>query len=196
MMRCLEMAGFKMAEDLQPGDGGNIYGYYESKRFKDLCRKEHQRRIEKHRTFDRALEALKTSSSMLHKPDEDLRRLLGEKGKWAWKWPLAVFLLDEMFEAAENVVVIFMSRPKDDVINSLIRHCEIKGVTPYSEEIYAEWYDMAFKFFQVYKHKKILVNFLDLVENEKMVMNEILDFLGLEPNYDCSAVDIGEVHFK
>ena len=179
MMRCLEMAGFKMAEDFQPWDRGNIYGYYESERFKDLCREAFIRKREH------------------AKPDvENLRRLLDKEGKWAWKVPWAVFILDEIFEAAGNMIVIFMSRPKADVIRSWIRHCEIQGVTPYSEEIYSQWYDEAHYSFQAYKHDKIKVNFLDLVGNEKGAMNEILYSLGLETNYDCTAVDIREVHFK
>ena len=179
MMRVLEMAGFKMADDLQPGDRGNKYGYYESERFKDLCREAFARRREH------------------AKPDlEGLRELLNKAGRWAWKVPWAVFILDDLFEAAENMVLIFMSRPKNDVISSWFRHCEIKGKVPYSEGIYSQWYDEAFNSFQAYRHEKIKVNFLDLVENEKAVMNEILDFLGLETNYDGTAVDIKEVHFK
>jgi len=179
MMRCLEMAGFKMAEDLTPGDKGNIYGYYESERFKDLC-------------YEAAFER----SRALTRDVENLRKLLDKEGRWAWKCPWAVVVLDELFEAAENMIVIYMSRPKDDVIRSWIRHCGIQGVTPLSEESYAQFYDAAFNFYQAYRYKKIEVNFLDLVENEKVVMNEILDFLGLETNYDCTAVDIREVHFK
>ena len=185
MMRCLEMAGFKMAEDLTPGDKGNIYGYYESERFMDLCYEIYSRNLERQEGE--------------RKPDlENLRRLLGEKGKWAWKAPFAVFILDELFEAGENVIPIYMSRPKADVLSSWIRFCEIKmkGKTPYPEEPHAQWYDQSLKLFQAYRQKKIKVNFLDLVDNEKIVMNEILDFLGLETNYDCTAVDIREVHFK
>ena len=190
MMRCLEMAGFKMAENLQLGDEGNIYGYYESKRFKQLCL----------RAFDRwRLEELKSdtpSNTLRYSPKKDLTRLLDKKGRWAWKYPWAVFVLDELFEAAVNMIVIFMSRPKDYVIKSSIRHCKIRGVTPYPEKIYAQWYDLTLEAIKAYRHKKIKVNFLDLVENEKMVMNEILDFLGLETNYDCTAVDLREAHFK
>lgn len=190
IMRCLEMTGFKMAENLQPGDEGNIYGYYESDHFKQLCL----------RAFDRwRLEELKSDSPsniLRYSPNRDLRILLDKNGRWAWKYPWAVFVLDELFEAAANMIVIYMSRTKDDVIKSSIRHCEIQGVNPYSKKIYAQWYDLAFEAIKAYRHKKIVVNFLDLVENEKIVMNEILDFLGLETNYDCTAVDIREVHFK
>ncbi len=180
MMRCLEMAGFKMAEDaLKPGDKGNIYGYYESEHFKALC-----------------LEAFEWRIARVIPDLENLRRLLDKKGIWAWKVPWAVFILDELSEAGENVIPIFMSRPKNDVISSWIRHCEIKGETPHPKESYAQWYDQTLQFYRAYRHKKIKVNFLDLVENEKVVMNEILDFLGLETNYDCTAVDIRELQFK
>ena len=191
MMRCLEMAGFKMAEDLMPGDEGNKYGYYESKRFKRYCYDV----IERKNGAQKFLPYL-LIPSLIPSKSEDIRKLLDKKGKWAWKVPLAVFVLDELFEVAENMIVIFMSRPIDDVIKSMIRHCKVKGVTPFTEDVYAQLYDNAFNFFQAYKHKKIEVDFLDLVENEKMVMNEILDILGLETNYDCTAVDIREVHFK
>ena len=182
MMRCLEMAGLKMAEDLTPtGDvsyKSNIFGFYESERFMDLCYEVYNGGQERER-----------------KPDlENLRRLLDKKGIWAWKCPWAVFILDELFEAGENVVVIYMSRPKVDVIRSWIRFCELRGKT--SEEPQAQWYEQSLESFQAYRHEKIKVNFLDLVENEKAVMNEVLDFLGLETNYDGTAVDVREVHFK
>ena len=190
MMRCLEMAGFKMDENLQLGDEGNVYGYYESGRFKQLCFKALERKLKEDKT-------IKAGFSLTPpKPDEDLRRLLDKKGKWAWKIPWAVFVLDTLFEVAENMIVIFMFRPKDHVISSMIMHCEIAGVIPFSEDIYVRWYEGAFNSFQAYRHKKIKVDFLDLVENEKVIMNEILDFLGLETNYDFTAVDIREVHFK
>ena len=191
MMRCLEMAGFKMAEDLQLGDGGNMYGYYESKRFKALCREQKVGSM----TLDELRAGIRTGRD--HKPNvEKLRKLLDKKGNWAWKYPFAVFMLDTIFEAAENMFVIYMVRPKADVINSWLRQCEINDTTPYPVGLYSLWYDITLEAIEAYRHKKIKVDFLDLVENEKMVMNEILDILGLETNYDCTAVDIREVHFK
>lgn len=176
MMRCLEKAGFKMAEDLKPGDIGNIYGYYESKRFKELC----------------GTSALLDDGS----PDiEAFRELLAKQGKWAWKYPKAIFMLNEIFEAAENMIVIYMDRPRGDVVKSMFRHAKLSKVIPYVEEAYVHLYDIALRAINAYNHKKIIVSFLDLVKNEERIMNEVLDFLGLEANYNYTAVDIGEVHF-
>ncbi len=176
MMRCLEKAGFKMAEDLKPGDSGNIYGYYESTRFKKLC---------------------SSDAEIDGRPDiEAFRELLAKEGKWAWKYPKVVFLLEAIFEAAENMFVIYMDRPRNDVVRSMIRHAELSKVVPYVEEVYMHWYYTALRAINAYKHKKLKVNFLELVKNEKRVMNEVLDFLGLEANYNYTAVDVREVHFK
>jgi hypothetical protein len=174
-MRCLEKAGFKMAEDLKPGDSGNIYGYYESIRFREICQP---------RNFSNGI------------PDiEAFRELLAKEGKWAWKYPKVVFLLEAVFEAAENMFVIYMDRPRNDVVRSMIRHAELSKVTPYVEEAYIHLYYTSLRAINAYNHKKIIVSFLDLVKNEERVMNEVLDFLGLEANYNYTAVDIGEVHF-
>ena len=193
MMRCLEMAGFKMAEDLTPGDKGNIYGYYESERFMDLC----------YEVF--------SSLNLAKKPDlgvlrwrasiDGLKKLLDKKGRWAWKAPFAVFILDELFEAGENVIAIYMSRPKADVVSSWIRFCEVKGfkdLPPMITDVKSlvGLYDQSLEAFQAYRYKKLEVHFLELVEDEKKVMNEVFDFLGLEANYDCTAVDSGQVHFR
>ena len=177
MMRCLEKAGFKMAEDLKPGDSGNIYGYYESMRFKKLC----------------------ASASWVNDDSPDIeafRELLAKEGKWAWKYPKVVFLLEAVFEAAENMFVIYMDRPRDDVVRSMIRHAKLSKVRPYGEEVYEHLYNVAVIAINNYEHKKLKVGFLELVKNEKRIMNEVLDFLGLEANYNYTAVDIGEVHFK
>ena len=175
MMRCLEKAGFKMAEDLKPGDSGNIYGYYESERFRELCQP-------------------KNMSN--GRPDmEAFRALLAKEGKWAWKYPKVVFLLEAAFEAAENMFVIYMDRPRNDVVRSMIRHAKLSKTTPYVEEAYEYWYNLALTAINEYNHKKLIVSFLELVKNEEKIMNEVLDFLGLETNYNYTAVDIGEVHF-
>ncbi len=174
MMRCLEKAGFKMAEDLIPGDIGNIYGYYESERFKAECLKQ----------------------SRAREPSiEGFRKLLDKKGRWAWKYPKAVFMLNVIFAATKNMFVIYMDRPRNDVIKSMIRHAELKNIVPTTEE-YSLWYNGSLRAINAYEHKKLIVSFLALVKNEKRVMNEVLGFLGLEANYNYTAVDIGEVHFK
>ncbi|KKK77915.1 hypothetical protein LCGC14_2848800 [marine sediment metagenome] len=176
IMRCLEKAEFKMAEDLKPGDSANIYGYYESMRFKELCQ---------------------PRNLINGRPDiEAFRELLAKEGKWAWKYPKVVFLLEAVFEAAENMFVIYMDRPRKDVVKSMIRHAKLSKARPYVEEAYEYLYIRALIAIDAYKHKKLKVSFLDLVKNEKRVMNEVLDFLGLEANYNYTAVDIGEVHFK
>ena len=176
MMRCLEKAGFKMAEDLKPGDSGNIYGYYESLRFKELCRSE---------SWSNGI------------PDiEAFRELLAKEGQWAWKYPKVVFLLEAIFEATENMFVIYMDRPRKDVVRSNLRLAKLSKVRPYVEEAYEHLYNVALIAINAYNHKKLMVSFLDLVKNEEKIMNEVLDFLGLETNYKYTAVDIGEVHFK
>ncbi len=173
MMRCLEKAGFKMAEDLKPGDSGNIYGYYESVRFKELCKSK----------LDDSLDI------------EAFRELLAKEGKWAWKYPKVVFLLEAVFQAAENMFVIYMDRPRNDVVRSMLRHAKLNKVRPYVEEAYVHLYNLALIAINAYEYKKLKVSFIDLVKNEERVMNEVLDFLGLEANYNYTAVDIGEVHF-
>lgn len=173
IMRCLEKAGFKMDEDLIPGDIANIYGYYESRRFKAECLKQ----------------------AVSRRPGvEGFKKLLDKKGRWVWKYPKAVFVLNVIFAATKNMFVIYMDRPKNDVIKSMIRHAELKNVVPTLKE-YPLWYDGSLKAIDAYKHRKFKVSFIDLVNNEKKIMNEVLEFLGLEPNYNYTAVDIEEVHF-
>ncbi len=178
MMQCLEKAGFKMDADLIPGDIGNRYGYYESRRFKALC-----------------INVARDHALGLDLKVEEFRELLDRKGKWAWKYPKAVFLLNVIVAAAKNMVVIYMDRPKKDAISSMIRRSVIKKITPSSEEEYSQWYEGSLKAINAYEHRKIKVSFLDLVKNEKKVMNEVLEFLGMEPNYNYTTVDIKEVHF-
>jgi len=173
MMRCLEKAGFKMDDDLIPGDIGNIYGYYESRRFKAECHK----------------------ITMSREPGiEGFRRLLDKKGRWAWKYPKSVFMLNVIFAATKNMFVIYMDRPKNDVIKSMIRHAELKNVAPTLKE-YSLFYNGSLRAINAYEHRKLKVSFIDLVKDEKKIMNEVLEFLGLEANYNYTAVDIEEVHF-
>ena len=177
MMRCLEQAGIGMAGDMIGGNAGNVHGYYESKSFKDLCN-----------CFLRN----KTNRSITIKR---IRNLLGSKENMAWKYPRAVFMLDVIHEAIPDIIVLHMNREKKDVVESCIRHCVVCKVKPAARSVYSSWHDNALKSYRNYGHKKIKVNFKNLVSDELGVTNRVLSFCGLSASKDFSALDEKQIHF-
>jgi len=176
MTRCLKEAGLQMSNDLLAANKANVHGFFESHRFKDLSK----RCISGSRCVN------------------EFRNLLNNEGYWVWKYPRCVQVLDVIWEAIPDAVIIFMDRNKPDTMKSLARHAWILGMTPKSKQLYSNHYDSAYDWFKRHKGKgkTITARFENLIKNPVGVVNRVLKLADIPIQVDkVDALDKKEIHF-
>jgi hypothetical protein len=180
MANCLIEAGLKIDPDLDPPDAGNIYGYWESKRFREI--------ISNH--VDNIVGILGTTKQLY-----DLFSMYPD-GYWIWKYPSAVAVLETIQVTDPRAIVICMDRNREAVVKSMIRHSEIKGGEPMKPEYYESYYDDRIESFHQYKGRKLLIRFEDLVDDPVLTTNRALEFIGVPQRVsNIKCLDRNEVHF-
>lgn len=184
LARCFYLLGYNFEKDLITGDNGNIYGYYESQMFK------------------KAVEGIiKYRSAMKPFARHIFKDIFNREGYWVWKYPKAVRMLDTLAQISNDMKVVYMSRPEDQVILSMVRHAQVKGVRPLPEAEYKREYDYAEACYLRYRGEKIQVEFSDLLKDPVDILYSLSIWLYNDIPYEVveanlyDVVDRKEVHF-
>lgn len=165
MARLLHEAGLHIHGPLVPANAGNPGGYWEPQSFKAL--------VEftlRHGDLDPGIFPAA------------FRILMNRPGRWVWKYPGAVFVLDKIREGSPKVMVVGMHREKEATLDSLIRHCLLVGAQPASREIYSSWYDQAERSFREYGGPKVRIELEDLARDPAGTVKRVLGSWGSGPS--------------